>query len=40
MDAIRENRPPKVDGREGKRAVDVICAIYESMRTGKVVELR
>lgn len=38
--AIRENRPPKVDGREGKRAVDVICAIYESTRTGKVVDLR
>jgi predicted dehydrogenase len=40
VDAIRDNRPPKVDGREGKRAVDVICAIYESMRTGKVFELR
>ena len=38
--AIREDRPPKVDGREGRRAVDVICAIYESMRTGRVVELR
>ena len=38
--AIREDRPPKVDGREGRRAVDVICAIYESVRTGRVVELR
>jgi predicted dehydrogenase len=38
--AIRENRVPKVDGREGKRSVDLICAIYESNRTGKVVELR
>src|SRR5438067_1380218 len=28
VDAIRENRPPKVDGREGKKAVDLICAIY------------
>lgn len=39
VDAIRQNRPPKVDGREGKRAVDLICAVYESNRTGKVVEL-
>lgn len=39
VDAIRHNRPPKVDGREGKRAVDLICAVYESNRTGKVVEL-
>jgi len=40
VDAIRQNRPPKVDGREGKRAVDLICAVYESNRTGKVVELK
>lgn len=38
--AVREDRPPAVDGREGKRAVDLICAIYESTRTGRVVELR
>src|SRR5881394_2523463 len=38
--AIRENRPPKVDGREGKKAVDLICAIYESARTGRTIELR
>jgi predicted dehydrogenase len=37
--AIRENRAPKVDGREGKRAVDLICAVYESNRTGRVVAL-
>mgnify|MGYP001082415114 CR=1 FL=1 len=37
--AIRENRAPKVDGREGKRAVDVICAVYESNRTGRVIHL-
>lgn len=40
VEAIRTNRPPKVDGREGKRAVDLICAIYESNRTGRVVEVR
>jgi UDP-N-acetyl-2-amino-2-deoxyglucuronate dehydrogenase len=37
--AIRENRVPKVDGREGRKAVATICAIYESARTGKAVEL-
>ena len=37
--AIQTNRPPQVDGREGRKAVALICAIYESMRTGKVVAL-
>ena len=40
VDAVRNDRPPAVDGREGKRSVDLICAIYESTRTGRVVELR
>ncbi|MBX9624674.1 MAG: Gfo/Idh/MocA family oxidoreductase [Gemmataceae bacterium] len=40
VEAVRNDRPPAVDGREGKRAVDLICAIYESTRTGRVVELR
>jgi UDP-N-acetyl-2-amino-2-deoxyglucuronate dehydrogenase len=35
--AIQTNTSPKVDGREGRKAVALICAIYESMRTGKVV---
>lgn len=39
VDAIRANRPPKVDGREGRKAVDLICAIYESARTGRTVAL-
>ncbi len=38
--AIRIGQAPQVDGREGKKAVDLICAIYESQRTGRVVELR
>ena len=40
VEAVQGNRPPKVDGREGRKSVDLICAIYESNRTGKVVELR
>ena len=39
IEAIRTNGTPKVDGREGKKAVDVIRAIYESQRTGRVVSL-
>ena len=37
--AIETNTSPKVDGREGRKAVALICAIYESMRTGRVVAL-
>jgi predicted dehydrogenase len=39
VQAIQTNRPPKVDGREGRKAVALIRAIYESMRTGRVVEI-
>lgn len=37
--AIRTNTAPLVDGREGRKAVALICAIYESMRTGRAVAL-
>ncbi|MGI6207682.1 MAG: Gfo/Idh/MocA family protein [Anaerolineae bacterium] len=37
--AINEDRQPQVHGREGKRALEVICAIYDSARQGKAVEL-
>ncbi|MCS6864817.1 MAG: Gfo/Idh/MocA family oxidoreductase [Gemmataceae bacterium] len=39
IEAVRTHRPPQVDGREGKRAVDLICAIYESARTGRTITL-
>jgi UDP-N-acetyl-2-amino-2-deoxyglucuronate dehydrogenase len=32
--AIREGRPPKIDGNEARRAVALICAIYESAKNG------
>jgi predicted dehydrogenase len=38
-DAVRNDRPPKVDGREGRRAVALIEAIYESAESGKPVTL-
>ena len=39
VSAIRENRPPLVNGREGCRAVEVICAIYQAAATGRTVTL-
>ncbi len=35
--SIRQDRPPLVDGREGRRALEVIRAIYQSQDTGKSV---
>lgn len=37
--AIRENREPGVAGREGRRAIELIEAIYQSAETGGPVEL-
>ncbi len=37
--AIIEDRPPIVDGREGRKAVALIEAIYRSAETGRPVEL-
>lgn len=37
--AINENRPPAIDGNEGRRSVEVIRAIYESAETGRKVIL-
>ncbi len=35
--AVRDKRPPKVSGREARRALALVLAIYKSSRTGKVV---
>jgi len=37
--AIREGRTPAIDGKEGRRAVELIEAIYRSASSGKVVRL-
>lgn len=34
VDAIKNGRSPKVDGKEARRAVALICAIYESAKNG------
>jgi UDP-N-acetyl-2-amino-2-deoxyglucuronate dehydrogenase len=36
--AIREKRAPRCDGREGRRSVAVVEAIYEASRTGRAVD--
>ncbi len=37
--SIAENRPSLIDGHEGRRSVEVICAIYESAKTGQRIRL-
>jgi predicted dehydrogenase len=37
VDAVRQGRPPLVDGREGRRSVAVIEAVYRSMEQGRAV---
>jgi predicted dehydrogenase len=40
LDAIRKQRPPAVDGHEGRRSIEIIQAIYKSAEAGgKVVKL-
>ena len=38
--AIRENRPPRVTGLDGLRAVEATLAAYESDRTGQTVPVK
>lgn len=37
--AVETNGKPLVDGEEGRKSVEIVCAVYESARTGKKVEL-
>lgn len=39
IDAIEENREPLVSGEKGKKALEIILAIYESQKTGEAVFL-
>lgn len=38
FDAIKEKREPLVSGESGKKALEIILAIYKSQKTGKAVE--
>jgi predicted dehydrogenase len=39
LDSIRDNRPPMCDGRDARRSLRLVQAIYESSRTGQPVEI-
>ena len=39
IDAIRADREPMVTGREATRSLEIVAGIYESARTGAMVEL-
>lgn len=39
-DAIRENRDPRVTGREGRRTLELALAMYDSAETGRWIELK
>ncbi len=39
VNAIRKGVRPKIDGPEGRRAVEIILAIYKSAETGRAVPL-
>ena len=39
VDAIREGRDPSIPGTEGRRAVELICAVYESAAKGQPVRI-
>jgi predicted dehydrogenase len=39
LSAIQSGRAPLIDGREGRRSVEIILAIYKSAETGRPVQL-
>lgn len=39
MEAIEKGRPPAVTGEEGRAALEIVLAVYESSKTGKRVTL-
>jgi predicted dehydrogenase len=39
VDAIENDHPPAVSGEKGKKALEIILAIYKSQKTGRAVDL-
>ena len=39
LDAIRTGREPACSGREGRRSVALVCAIYDAAKSGQWVEV-
>ncbi|MDO5565355.1 MAG: Gfo/Idh/MocA family oxidoreductase [Planctomycetia bacterium] len=40
LDAIETGRKPAIDGYEGRRSVEIICSVYESAKTGDIVNIK
>jgi len=40
ISCVKKGVSPWISGKEGKKAVDIICAIYESAQTGKKIYLK
>jgi UDP-N-acetyl-2-amino-2-deoxyglucuronate dehydrogenase len=40
LEAIKNAREPLISGDEGRKAVEIILAVYESSKSGKMVELQ
>jgi UDP-N-acetyl-2-amino-2-deoxyglucuronate dehydrogenase len=39
VEAVKKNRPPAIDGYEGRRSVEIILGVYKAAETGKPVKL-
>ncbi len=39
IDAIRKNREPMVNGIEGRKALEIVLAIYRSSKEGQIIML-
>jgi predicted dehydrogenase len=37
--AVKNARPPAIDGREGRRSVEIVLGIYQAAETGRIVKL-
>lgn len=40
VDAVRAGRAPSVSGADARHCVDIVLAVYESQRTGRIVRLK
>jgi predicted dehydrogenase len=39
IEAVRNDTTPLVDGEEGRKSVEIVCAIYESAKSGEEIIL-
>ncbi|MFN7927358.1 MAG: Gfo/Idh/MocA family oxidoreductase [Blastocatellia bacterium] len=39
LQAVRENRAPIVDGHEGRKSLEVVCALYQAAEEGRLLRL-